>query len=105
MSNMSNQDAVRELGWFDLSDAPVSAGLYAWYLHPELRIGDLHDKALTLENVCQLAEQLRIPNLQVSADGHLSLQMEGWLDHIHLGHRQEEGITPHVDRVLSDEKT
>lgn len=96
---------THELGWHELANAPTLPGLYAWYLNPELRPGDLADRSQTVTNVIQLAEQLRIPTLTVTADGHLSLQLSGNLQHDHIGIEVNEKISDLVDRVLLPESS
>ncbi len=91
----------REYAWDELAAAPEEPGLYAWYLNPDLRVADLNSKSATIENIGTLAKQLRIPDMEVTADGHLSLQLSGHLNHKHVGHEADDAVSALIDDVLS----
>jgi hypothetical protein len=92
------------LGWHELARAPQRPGLYAWYCRPHLRPADLADTDATRANLHRLAEQLRIPRLDVSADGHLSLRLRGQLDHIHVA-TDGDSVSALVGEVLATDSS
>ncbi|MHB8712503.1 MAG: hypothetical protein ACYC9T_09365 [Trichloromonadaceae bacterium] len=90
---------------FDNLDlAPEGAGIYAWYMRPELRLADLSDKDLTINNLFRLAKQLSLPGFEVEARGHLSLSLKGRLDHVCLAPENSPGFTSSVESILDNDK-
>lgn len=88
--------------WHEVESAPNAPGLYAWYLDPRLRAADLDDAERTTQNLLQLAEWVRLAGLDVSADGHLSLQFTGRLEHQSVCWQEDKPFTDLVSEVLSD---
>jgi hypothetical protein len=94
---------VQDFRCEDLDLAPQGVGVYAWYLDPVLRPADLADHQSTRENLLRLAEQLKLPRFDVKARGHLSLMLEGNLDHTHLASENSGEFSQLVESVLQSE--
>ena len=94
--------SIQDFRWEDLDLTPEETGVYAWYLDPVLRPADLADSQSTKENLLRLAEQLRLPRFDVKARGHLSLTLEGNLDHKHLASENKKELSELVDSVLEN---
>lgn len=88
--------------WQELETAPNAPGLYAWYIDPRLRVADLNDPERTTQNLLQLAEWVRLAGLDVAADGHLSLQFAGRLEHQSVCWQEDKPFTDLVSTIISD---
>lgn len=75
--------------WDEVSNIPSVAGIYAWYFMPKLRKADLVDAGLTKNNLAQIADILELPEMEIVADGHLSLKFRGKLFHESIGIESE----------------
>lgn len=88
--------------WQELETVPTEPGLYAWYIDPRLKLADLDDPERTTHNLLQLAEWVRLAGLDVTADGHLSLQFAGRLEHQSVCWQEDKPFTDLVTTVLSE---
>jgi len=95
--------SIQDFRWEDLDLTPEGIGVYAWYLDPILRPADLADPQSTRENLSRLAEQLKLPRFDVKARGHLSLILEGNLEHAHLASESSGEFSQLVESVLQNQ--
>ncbi len=90
--------------WDNIELAPEETGIYAWYLDPVLREADLGEFEHTKQNLIRLSEQLRIPDFDLIAKGHLSLTFKGSLEHDHLASGENQNFSSLVEDILEDKK-
>ncbi len=95
---MNDQFVGKRLEYHQISLAPPTPGIYAWYIDLELREADINDYEQTRENLFQLSEHLEIPRLWVETRGNLTKCFRGFLIHKHLAIDKE--LSEKVEQIL-----
>lgn len=79
--------ALAPLRWHELDRAPLEPGLYAWYMSPRVGKANAAKPETARSALVGIAEKLSFPRVELTIEGHLSLELAGGLDHKHLGTR------------------
>lgn len=90
-----------QLRWHELGRAPAQPGLYAWYMAPRISAANLREAETTRSRLRLIARRLQFPRVDLAIQGHLSLELEGGLEHRHLGTREE--LPPSLESLLETE--
>ena len=101
---MAQNSSYKLLTFSEVSDAMSKPGLYAWYLTMRLGKADLNTPENTTQALNKFAETMCYPPLLMNLQGHLNLQLEGELKHVHFGHANNKHNSPLLQEVLNDPK-